>query len=143
MITLQTVWVHMFVCIEQVREMKDYFKKIISTTVFLFFLSMSTPSFAIHFCKGNIQDVWVDFAGSLFIKGSWVNKHTKICNVTSGWEAISPEVCKTWLSLSMTAQVSQPDVTVRYKDDKISNCQNIPTYGNSPSPDYVMLDGTP
>lgn len=123
--------------------MKSKFKKMIVFLVFGSALSMSNPSLAFHFCKGNIQDVWVDFSGSLFVKGSWMTNHTKICSISSDWEAITPEVCKAWLSLSTTAQVSNADVLVRYKDDKISNCQNIPTYGNSPSPDYVMLDGTP
>ena len=53
---------------------------------------------------------------------------------------MSVEVCKGWLSLSTAAQISKADVIVRYDDEDTESCSTLPTYGNAPKPNYIMLD---
>ena len=109
-------------------------------SLIFFVMLFSNTSMAYHFCKGTIIDVWLDEYGKLYINGSWRNGHTQICDIDSIWNGMSVEVCKGWLSLSTAAQISKADVIVRYDDEDTESCSTLPTYGNAPKPNYIMLD---
>jgi len=99
----------------------------------------STQVYAYHFCRGQIKTVWIEGDGDVYIVGTWRNKHTQICNVSSAWKGVNVESCKTWVSLTQLAYAAKSDVLVRYHDDAISSCTEVPEYGSAPAPNYVMV----
>lgn len=111
---------------------------------FILLVALFTASGAVRankyvFCRGEIMHVWVAGSGSMNIRASWMNNHTQVCRIGSSWKGVSSEVCNAWLSIAQAAQVSQQSVTVRYNSDDIASCSEIPAYGSSPSPNYIML----
>lgn len=94
---------------------------------------------AYHFCKGKIQTVWVEGDGDVYIVGSWIGKHTRICNVNREWKSIEVDSCKTWVSIAQLAYAAKSDVVVRYNDDATNSCAELPDYGDAPAPNYVMI----
>ena len=109
--------------------------------LFALFLLMlaSAQASAFHFCEGKVKTVWTEGGGNVYIVGSWRNDHTQICNLTSTWNGVRPEVCKAWLSTAQLAYSEKSDVTVRYTDSDIKSCSTIPVYEAAPVPNYIML----
>ena len=110
-------------------------KYILMTIVLVFCVQVNAD----QFCSGQVKSVWLDAYGNLYIKGTWRNDHTQICNVNTAWNGVVTPTCEGWLSLSLTAQTTQGGVILRYPDS-IGSCNAIPTYTASPKPDYIMLD---
>ena len=90
-----------------------------------------------QWCTGTISNVWINKGGSIFIHGTWRNGHTQICNLNKAWKGISPVTCSSWQALTQQAHATQKKVILQYSN--LSSCKAIPTYGGSPSPNYVML----
>lgn len=89
-----------------------------------------------QWCSGSVEKSWVNKNGNLYIFGSWRKEHTQICNINNTWNGVSPEICKSWLSIVLAAKMSSTPVTVQYAD--VPSCSEIPKYESSPSPEYVM-----
>lgn len=103
----------------------------------LLFLSQSAYSY--HFCKGTIENVWVEADGDTYINGSWAG-HTQICKINGDWKGVNAEVCKAWLSMAQIAHSTGGNVVVRYSDDAIPSCSEIPAYNAAPIPNYLLLE---
>lgn len=107
--------------------------------VLMFILSSFSYASSYHFCNGKIKTVWIEGNGNVYIVGTWRNGHTKICNVVSEWKYVNPESCKTWVATAQLAYASKADITIRYHRASAQSCSTIPTYGDAPAPNYLML----
>lgn len=58
------------------------------------------------------------------------------CNINQTSGGVSPEVCKTWVAMVMSALHGDKSMLVNYTD--ASSCQTIPTYELAPAPYYFM-----
>lgn len=90
-------------------------------------------------CTGKIKQVWITHQGELLINSSWRQFHTQICSVRETWKGITPEVCKSWSSMLHTAKISQEVITVAYFDTDVDSCSVLPTYRDTPRPNYIMI----
>lgn len=102
-------------------------------------MALSANTFAAHpkWCSGTISNLWVDKGGSIFIRGTWRNGHTQICNFNKSWKGVSSGTCKSWQALTQQAHATQKKIIVQYKN--LSSCKAIPAYSAAPSPENVML----
>jgi len=115
--------------------MERYIKSI---GLILFVCVQSSAMAGQNWCSGKITHTYLYEDGTLFINGDWRNQHTAICNINKDRQGISPDVCKSWLSIAMAAKLSEAKVIVYYKD--VPSCSDIPQYGGAPNPGYLMLD---
>lgn len=88
-------------------------------------------------CSGRVLGIFVNNTGNLYIQASYRNEWTQICNVTSTWKGISPDLCKQWSSLVTALRVTQEPVVVYYSETMA--CNAIPYYTDAPAPVYVMI----
>jgi hypothetical protein len=100
---------------------------------------VATPATAAsQWCTGTVVHVLAEDNGYVQIVGSWRGDWTAICSLKSDLGAITATTCKSWHATLQAALVSGKRVTVHYRD--ISHgCGDMPTYGASPQPGYVML----
>lgn len=99
-------------------------------------MMFSTVSMAQEiYCEGKIKATYIDANGNVYINGVWRNDWTKICNTND------PDVvmCSLWTSYVATAVQNQLTATLQYSASSGMTCQNIPTYGSAPKPNYVMI----
>ncbi len=108
--------------------MKNIFHGAISTLVFSISINVS----ASENCAGKISDVHISRSGDVSITGEWNNALSKICNLNSDWNSVSPDTCKGWLSVSQTAFVAGREIIARIP---VTSCSDTPTY----SPEYIKL----
>lgn len=105
---------------------------------FLACLSMTNFTHAANtWCTGIIGNTYISADGTLVILGSWRRDYTTICNVNSARGGVAPETCKSWLSMALSAKLSQTEVTLMYGG--IDSCETLPTYGSAPTPSYLMV----
>lgn len=105
--------------------------------VFLAIAVFSAASIAsAEYCGGKINMLFVNKSGGVFLNGDWRNDYTQVCDVDSTWKAVSATTCKAWLAVATAAKVSSGTVLLSYGSYA---CGSLPTYANSPSPDYIML----
>lgn len=112
-------------------------RKILLIAIMLASLAPSQGARAAAWCTGTISASWVSAGGDVYLLGSWVGTHTRICNLDSTWSGITPSVCASWMAKIDAAISTSRQVTVYY--DSISDCSTIPSYTNAPAPWYVML----
>lgn len=107
----------------------------------IFILLLILMSSYVHsepqWCSGLITHTYVTGDGVVVIRGEWRMEHTAICNINVARSGVSPEVCKGWLSMVMSAKLSKTEMTAYYDD--VDSCQAIPAYAASPAPGYLML----
>lgn len=84
-------------------------------------------------CIGKVVKVLLYADGTLNLLGSWRGDYTVLCSTTYG--SVSAEVCMGWYGLLVKAKAENTDVTVYYNTTYA--CNNLPTYGSSPTPVYV------
>jgi len=90
-------------------------------------------------CNGTIVSAYVDSSNNLVINGSWRNDYTRICK-TDGSGGIDTVTCSLWFSIAASSMNNDKNVRLMYSDNGgTMNCSNIPTYGNSPNPAYLMI----
>jgi hypothetical protein len=102
-------------------------------------LSLLSNANGAPWCRGKISHTYQTSGGDVYILGDWASNHTQICRITSVWKGVPIDVCKSWASIAVAAKLSQADVTVFYEAGNITDCKQIPTYGNAPAPGYLML----
>ena len=105
-------------------------------TAFIWLLASTSVSAANVWCEGKIAGHYLAGDGSLYIKGSWRNDWTQVCNLNQSWKNISPNVCEGWLSMSQTAKVADLDVILMYSTTY--QCNAMPNYSSAPAPIYIM-----
>lgn len=101
-------------------------------------LGAAQPAAADVYCGGTIAHSWVDINGNVFIWGTWRQAHTQICNVSTSWKGVAPDVCATWLAKADAAVSLGRQVLLNYPTE--SSCAALPQYGLAPAPGYVMLN---
>jgi hypothetical protein len=90
------------------------------------------------YCSGTVSEAMVYSGGAFDIKGSWRNSYTKICSVDTTWNGITPDTCRSWFAEVQEAVQTGHSITVYYSSLSV-DCANLPTYGSSPAPGYVMV----
>ena len=89
-------------------------------------------------CYGDITRSYISDDGTVYIKSTWKPQdYTAMCNVSQDRLGVNPEVCKGWLTYITTSIVTKKKVVVTYAN--VSSCTEIPAYGGSPKPTYIML----
>ena len=101
-------------------------------------LSVAQPASADVYCGGTISHSWVDINGNVFVWGSWRQAHTQICNLTTAWKEVAPEICAAWLAKADAAVSLGRQVLLSYPTE--SSCAALPQYGSTPAPAYLMLN---
>ena len=88
-------------------------------------------------CTSTLRDAWVEGNGLLLVHPYWANKSVGLCNVTTKHNNIEPEVCKSWVSIALTAVTTQKSTIIQYHT--IGACSEIDSYSNSQQASYFML----
>ena len=88
-------------------------------------------------CTSTLRDAWIDGSGLLLVHPYWANKSVGLCNVTTKHNNIEPEVCKSWVSIALTAVTAQKSTIIQYHT--IDACSEIDSYSNSQQASYFML----
>lgn len=96
------------------------------------------PASAALFCEGTVKSYYVADNSAVLIHGSWTITWTQVCNVKVAWKGIDSELCKIWFSAILAAYHAKTTFVVRYDDPSVTDCAALPTYGNTPAPEYVM-----
>lgn len=103
-------------------------------------LSLSIPANAAAVCTGTVSSIYTNGGGEVIVNGTWRGTQTAICNVERDRQGISPEICFTWLSYVSSAITESKLITVYYPGLNPGDCGTLPTYSNTPSPEYVRLN---
>lgn len=90
-------------------------------------------------CYGTLYGAFTDKNGNIYINGSWRQNWTQICNLNSEWRDVPTQTCWSWFSQVNSAVAQSKHVRVYYVDGTSATCDQLLTYGASPSPQYVML----
>lgn len=98
---------------------------------------LANPALANVACVGTVNSTHVMSSGGVFVYGSWRSSYIQICNISTTWKGVPPEVCATWIAKADSA-VSFGKIVTLYYSGTI-DCSSYPTYGNAPAPVYVMI----
>ncbi|CAH1555999.1 conserved exported hypothetical protein [Vibrio jasicida] len=90
---------------------------------------------SIH-CKGLVRDAWIQSDGALIINTSWASS-VGLCNVSKTKNGVTPETCKSWSSMALTAVATQKPLMMQYYN--LKKCSDIKRYTASEKPHYVMI----
>jgi len=102
-------------------------------------LCFSQSSHAVNiWCSGKVNAAYVASNGELMISGDWAPNWTQVCSVKTAWKGVATEVCNSWFAISEAAVIARSPVTLMYSSD-VDSCGNLPTYGGTPAPAYLML----
>jgi hypothetical protein len=87
-------------------------------------------------CGGKIERVYVTKSSDVNIWADWRGDYTRLCNLEVSWGGVPPETCKAWFSMALAIKISGSNATAQYAGN--DNCTAIPTYSDSPAPNYFM-----
>jgi hypothetical protein len=93
------------------------------------------------YCVGSVSNIFSNSAGKLYFKAGFRNDYVGVCNVQTALNGISPEQCKSWYALLLSAQLSGQVVSLSYPS-ATSSCSAVGVYDSAPVPFYVMLGDT-
>lgn len=99
-------------------------------------LGMATGASA-AVCSGSILYSRVDVNGDVYIIGSWHSTYTQVCNLTTTWKGVTPDICMAMMAKFDAAASLNKTVLLSYPNE--ATCAGIPTYSSSPAPNFVML----
>lgn len=89
-------------------------------------------------CVGTVTKVLQYANGSVNVHTSYRNDYTVMCNIKDHWKGVSPESCKSMVSILLTAQSTGKRIVTYYSGDQYT-CQTLPYYGSAPGPVYVGI----
>jgi hypothetical protein len=89
-------------------------------------------------CFGNVSNVYVAKSGVVVLHTTWRKGYHSICSLNGDWKGVTTEVCKGWLSVAQTAQVTKSQTVMRFN---LNSCNEVGAYSNAQSPEYLMLYG--
>ncbi|WP_298309183.1 hypothetical protein [uncultured Erythrobacter sp.] len=90
-------------------------------------------------CEGFLTGSYIYDEGSAVVNTDWSPTWFQICNVKTTWKGITPDICLSWLAKVDAAVTHGKNVRFYYQGNKISACNQIPSYVDAPAPNYVML----
>ena len=94
------------------------------------------------YCQGTVVSVYVSASGDVIFQGSYRADYTEVCNLHGTYGVVSTETCYAWYSQLIAAKTHAKEVLLNYQTTATYTCSDLPTYGNSPVPSYVMVTGT-
>jgi hypothetical protein len=96
------------------------------------------PALADADCIGTITNTAVFGDGAVVVRGTWRSDYTQVCNVKTEWKGITPDVCSSWKAMIDAGLSLSRQVRVYYPGSSWV-CSTLPTYGDAPAPQYLML----
>lgn len=102
-------------------------------------MALSSTAYATEYCYGKITNVAMYADGTVLIVGTWRGDYTTICSTQGTWGGIPAETCMAWYGAALKARADNTNVVMYYPNTNGATCSNIPTYGGSPAPGYLML----
>ncbi len=112
----------------------------VTATAAITAIALSAPANAVAIaCNGNLSGAYTTKDGSVVIKGSWHPSWTQICNLNTEWNEVPAQTCWAWFSQVNAAVAQSKNVRIYYNVAANMTCNQLPTYGASPEPYYVML----
>ncbi len=91
-----------------------------------------------QYCFGYVDGSYISKSGDAYIKTNWTSgSWYQVCNVKAVWKDVTPDLCVSWLAKIDVAIAYGKRLGIYYSNAPA--CSSIPTYNDSPSPDYVML----
>ena len=106
---------------------------VIAVTIFV----LSTAAEAATECDGTVSQVIHDTPGGITIVPSFKGGYIQVCNTITVWKGVPVDVCKSWLAMLLTAQVSKSSIRIYYTDT--FTCNTMATFGDAPSPWFISL----
>ncbi len=89
-------------------------------------------------CRGLVDYVLLYADGTVNVRGAWRGDFTVLCNTSTNWGDIAPEICLSWYATATKAAADGKQLTVYYETNS-STCGDLPTYGASLVPFYVGI----
>lgn len=99
--------------------------------------AMASTAFAAVYCSGTVANLTVKSGGDVMVLPSWRNDYITLCNLNTTRGTVAPAVCAGWFTALRSAVTNQENTLTSYPGS--TACASIPTYSNSPTPDYFML----
>jgi len=104
--------------------------------IFLFMLPSAAYADG-QWCEGTFDRVWVDYLGNVLAVPSWRSDHVRICSLKGVDGRTDTVTCSMWYTIISESVKTGRGTIVHY--DNAPACAQMPTYGSSPIPYYVML----
>lgn len=95
-------------------------------------------SYAAVNCEGAINNFQVTASGGVQVTSSeiWGNGVGRaVCYVSTEWKGVTVDACKAWVSILLSARVTQNPIKVQYSDGAV--CNEIETWGNAIAPSMI------
>lgn len=91
-------------------------------------------------CAGTITGVYINSNKEVIVNGSWRSEWTRICRTDGSIGDIDTVTCSLWTSLITSAINNNKKMTFHYNElPEGTICDTLPTYGDAPTPSYVMI----
>jgi hypothetical protein len=102
-------------------------------------LAITKPAFAAPlYCSGRVNAVFTETSGLLYVLPTWRGDWMAICNVNSTYGGVTPELCRSWQAMALSALLAQKDTTTYYGDSALT-CATLLTYSQTSAPAYFMV----
>ncbi|AWF81089.1 hypothetical protein BTJ40_09835 [Microbulbifer sp. A4B17] len=91
-------------------------------------------------CDGVVTNFQVNAEGTLQVTSEEIwgdDKGRKICSVEGGETGVGTSTCNAWLSIILSAKLSQTIVRVQYPDGV--TCSTIPTWESATTPHMIDI----
>ena len=97
----------------------------------------STSVFATHYCDGKVNNLAISSHGNVHANIGTLGEGHTICNVNHKVGDFSPESCKAMYSLLLSAEASQKNLRVYFKNDSDKSCKKS-SWKSLPSSAYGL-----
>lgn len=100
---------------------------------------MASPAAAFpRWCDGTPGNFYIRTDGAAIYQASWRGgDYVQVCNVRVEWKGVPTDVCLTWVAKIDAAVALGKNIRIKYDD--APPCDQVPTNGAAPGPNYVML----
>jgi hypothetical protein len=117
-------------------------------------MSTASPALANLTCTQKVVAVTVNPDGALWVEfsGSDPAGRTVMCNVngtitaqvggSTGNVSVTPETCKAWVSMFLTAKSTQQNIVMRFDSTTLPSCAGMPNFRDQypvPFPYWISL----
>lgn len=115
---------------------------------------MTTPALAALVCTQKVVSLTVNPDGAVWVEFSGADPagRTVMCNTSGSITAqiggstgnitVTPETCKAWISMFLTAQATQKDVVLKFDSTALTTCALMPSFKDTypiPFPYWVSI----
>jgi hypothetical protein len=90
-----------------------------------------------QWCSSTVSQTWMWRDGGLYLLAGFRGDHLQVCNINETWKGITPATCASWQGMIRSAVARKTSMLFYYAEP--TPCASIPTYGNAPSPSYIMM----